>query len=114
MISTFLRLQLALRLYHWNTKIYSRHLASGTLYEKLDPMIDEFVEVASGQNVSIGLSDPVRCDLSRPPKDAEMVVMLKQFALFLKNLRVRSVDLKNLRDSMLSEVNRTLYLFRLH
>ena len=114
MIATFLQFQVALRLYHWNTKVYSRHLASGNLYQTLDGMIDEFVEVASGQRVSVGISDPVQFKLSRPPKDAEMVILLKQFGGFLENLRVRSVDLKNLRDSMLSEVNRTLYLFRLH
>lgn len=114
MISTFLRFQTALRLYHWNTKVYSRHIASGALYQTLDGMIDQFVEVASGQHVDVHVSKPVRFQLTRPPKDAEMVVVLKEFAAFLDHMRLRSVDLKNLRDSMLTEVNRTLYLFRLH
>lgn len=111
MISEFLCFQSALRLYHWNTRHYSRHLASGNLYTKLDGMIDEFVEVMRGQGLPT--HPMLKCHLARPPTDEEMVALLRAFRRLLKEMKLRSADLKNLRDAMVAEVNRTLYLFRL-
>ena len=41
----FMRLQNMLKLYHWSTRSYHRHQASDMLINKLDPLIDRFVEI---------------------------------------------------------------------
>jgi hypothetical protein len=45
----FLHFQNQLRLYHWNTKLYPRHVASGELYGKMDSFLDQFVEIYMGK-----------------------------------------------------------------
>jgi len=44
----FLCLLAQLRLFHWNTKSYAAHKAFGKTYEKLDTLIDDFVESWQG------------------------------------------------------------------
>ena len=111
-LKIFLSVQNELRLYHWNTKIYSRHIASGNLYEKLNDQIDRFIETLQGElgekikykNITL------QFDLNT---DDSIVDVLENFKEILKSLQDISIDLKNQRDDMYGEVNRTLYLFTL-
>ncbi len=63
-IHFFLQLRDQIKLYHWQTRVYSRHIATDKIVEKLDEAIDEYVEVyagkygrskVSGKNASITL-----------------------------------------------------------
>lgn len=114
MIDTFLQFQTYLRLYHWNTSSYARHVASGALYEKLDPLIDAFIETMQGQ-LKKGRIEYKPFKLSgKKLTDREILSLLRQFAKFLNGMKLSSTDLQNLRDEMLTEVQRTGYLFSLH
>lgn len=42
-----------IKLYHWTTGIYSRHVTSDKLYSKLQPSVDKFIEM-----FLIALADP--------------------------------------------------------
>jgi len=43
-ITGLLTLQNQLRIFHWQTTVYSEHTAFGTAYEALDDLIDSFIE----------------------------------------------------------------------
>ena len=116
----FLSFQQQVRLYHWGTKSYARHVSSGTLYEKMDTLIDTFIETMQGKlgkrqrieykNMTFTLSQM---------SDKDAALLLHEFIQFLENDlnrfldKVGDNDLKNIRDEMLSTLNQTLYLFSL-
>ena len=49
-IIELLTIQNQYRIFHWQTKSYSRHSAFGGVYGDLDGLIDEFVEVCMGKH----------------------------------------------------------------
>lgn len=113
MLAQLLQFQLLLRLYHWKTVSYARHTASGALYEKLDGLIDQFVETAQGVSRGQRLAyKPFRLD-GHVMDDRKMDRTLVEFAAFLEQLKLSHTDLQNLRDEMLAEVDKTKYLFTL-
>lgn len=117
LIERFLSFQQQIRLYHWTTRSYSRHVASGTLYESLDKQIDRFIETLQGRNTIKNVSLNMQI---RSMSDKEIVKELHSFCDFLakdieKMLDELSIssDLKNIRDEMISLTQQTLYLFSL-
>lgn len=115
----FLHCQTQIRLNHWSTTGDAEHRALGKLYDLLNDFIDEFVETMIGKpeyerpryqdDFCLGLNDPSVVDIK---------TYLAQFKVFLYSLSkqlnpVNDTDLLNLRDSILGEVNRTLYFLTL-
>ena len=43
-VNLFLGVQSQLKILHWQTKQYARHMAFGSTYDELDELIDAFVE----------------------------------------------------------------------
>lgn len=111
LVQELLQFQTQIRLYHWHTKSYPRHVASGDLYTKLDPLIDAMVE--SMQQFGRLSYKPFALK-GFAMTDATAVDSLKSFAQFLETLELPSTDLQNIRDEMLTNVHRTLYLFSFH
>jgi hypothetical protein len=52
-LRTLLYFQTNVRLYHWGTKLYARHIASGDLYKQLDTFTDKFVEIYIKENLTV-------------------------------------------------------------
>jgi hypothetical protein len=107
-----------LQLYHWQTRSHARHLASGSLYDALIEQIDEFMEVFMGRHHRIRL--PERCSLPLRSLDAKSAVSyLKDNIAFFSNLETflpalrTDTDLLSIRDLIVAEMNKTLYLFTL-
>jgi hypothetical protein len=48
-VNFFFGMREQIKLYHWQTKMYSRHKATDEVLEKLDKLIDMFVEVWMGK-----------------------------------------------------------------
>ena len=48
-IHFFLQLRTQIKLYHWQTRIYARHIATDKILEQLDTAIDSFVEIYLGK-----------------------------------------------------------------
>jgi hypothetical protein len=113
LITTFLSFQQQVRLYHWSTKQYARHVASDELYKKLDTLIDRFIETLQGKQGRLSYR---KITLSlHPLKETSINKVLKTFLKFLtKELDVSNDDdLTAIRDDMVELVNKTLYLFSL-
>ena len=120
LLTVFLSIQQQIRLYHWKTKSYPRHIASGTLYTTLDSLIDTFIETLQGKMDGKRIEyDSISINLYSVD-DSEIITILKDFKEFLvtdveKYLKngMSNTDLKNIRDEMLTKLNQTLYLFTL-
>lgn len=118
LLTTFLTFQNQVRIYHWRTRSYARHVSSGSLYDDIDKLIDQFIETLQGKTERITY-DQITVKLF-PLQDEEMVELLQNFAVFLEE-KVESYlkklgnsyELKNIRDEMLGKVNQTKFLFTL-
>ena len=113
---TLLNFQVSLKIYHWQTTIFSRHNATDKLYETISTLVDKFVEVFQGsRNKRIEFQPDCAIRLKNF-SDNNGKKLLIDFKSWLENdlpsyLISTDSDLFNLRDEMLSEVNKTLYLF---
>lgn len=109
----FLHVTNKLKMYHWSTKSYSRHIASQNLYDSLSENIDKFMETIQGiENKPVLVSNQSITFTNET--DDSIVLFLKQFAKWLKAiLPKKDTELSNIRDDMLNDVNKTLYLFTL-
>lgn len=113
-ILRMLQVQNQVKIYHFQTLSYARHLASDRLFTSLVNNIDRFAEVFQHmKRIKLKTSSFLPLyNLS----DKEMFDYLTDFAIWLESdlpklLSRKSVDLLNIRDEILADVNQTLYLF---
>ena len=119
-IHFFLHLRDQIKLYHWQTRVYARHIATDQILEKIEKNIDSFVEVyigkygrpkLTGAKAVITLHNLTEAGASRLIKAATKHL---QGALS-KSLRAGSdADLITIRDELMANLNQLLYLFTLH
>lgn len=116
LIEFFFEMLNTIKLYHWRTTSYAEHKATDELYEHLGEHIDKFVEVLLGKQI------PIRIDY---PKTTAAIYDLKTKEALIKKLRSynkvlssfneyldpnEDTDLLNIRDEMLGDINKTIYL----
>ena len=117
-IHFFLHLKDQIKLYHWQTRVYSRHIATDNVLEKLEKSIDSYVEIyigkygrpkMSGKNASITLHN-----LSEAGATRLIVAAVKYLqGPLTKTLKAIDTDLMNVRDEIVADLNQLLYLFTL-
>ena len=125
-ILTFFTILNQLKLYHWQTLSYPRHKASGDLYDNLDELFDKFIEVLHGRlliveksNYRIMLEENKTTIILKNMNDSngyELLLNIKKYleSSEFKNIINNSSELINIKDEMLGEVNKTIYLFSLN
>ena len=104
------------KLYHWKTYSYAEHEATDVLYAKLSKHVDEFVEVLLGKND--GAIQKMEKNLKMI--DAKNTNDLKKriyeyrdyFVSMNKIFDEKDSDLLNIRDEIIADLNRFLYLSR--
>lgn len=105
-----------IKLYHWKTSLYARHKGTDKFLEKFDKLLDQFIEVLSGcRNEKVHDSFNIKL-VSLTDKNAEKY--LADFRSWVSEklptfLYEHETDLLNLKDEILANVNRLIYLFRL-
>jgi hypothetical protein len=107
------------KLYHWQTLNYPRHIATNDLVTKLDANIDQFVEVYVGKYGRPKLSGKTSSIHLRNHSDKEAVALLKEAIDWLstvlpRKLKKTDTDLFNIRDTIVADLNQTLYMFTLN
>ncbi len=108
-----------IKLYHWQTMNYPRHIATNDLVTKLDTNIDQFVEVYIGRYGRPKLGGKTASIHLRNHSDKEAEKMLREAIDWLENdlprkLKRTDTELLNIRDTILQDLNQTLYLFTLN
>lgn len=117
-VKSFFHMLMNLRLYHWQTASYARHVAVGNLYDTLSELIDKFVEVYMGRYGRPMLEDGSMNISVKEMTDEKAHEYMQEYTYFLKkeipkHLKSTDTDLLNIRDEMLGEFNKVLYLFTL-
>jgi hypothetical protein len=117
-IHFFLHLRNQIKLYHWQTRVYSRHIATDKILESLDKHIDSFVEIyigkygrerVTGKNSIITLHN-----LNEPGATRLVSAAIKYLqGPLTKSLKPIDTDLMNIRDEIVGDLNQLLYLFTL-
>lgn len=109
-----------LKFYHWaGTDLYSRHSATDSLVNSLTEKLDKFIETMQGsENKKLIL--PKTSIIFSVETDLTIIKLLNNFKLWLVNSLPKllnsnnsNTDLLNIRDDILGDVNKTLYLFTL-
>lgn len=110
-VNFFLGLQNQFKILHWQTKGYARHKAFGEIYETLDSLIDEYVEICMGKHGRFILDNSSNTIQMTNLADLNIV----EFLQTAKNRLIgfsgelsqeRDTDLLNLRDEMLGSLNK--------
>jgi DNA-binding ferritin-like protein len=110
----FFTLQLNMKIYHWNTKSYSRHKASDEFGEKLLPLVDKFVEVFIGKYKAKPMPNIIKISEGFVTDDGSESLLEKAREYLEKlNSKINDSELLNIRDELLGEVNQALYLYQL-
>ena len=118
-IHFFINMREQIKLYHWQTRIYSRHKATDEVLESLDASIDKFVEVYMGKYKRPKLSSTTNTVKLQNLSETSIVKFVHNCIVYLekgitKGLSPQDTDLLNIRDEMLGELDQLLYLFTLH
>jgi hypothetical protein len=117
LLTNMLQMQSQYRIFHWQTKSYSEHKAFGKIYEILDENIDSFIETFMGKYGRIVTSPELEIEMQNYKDIASCVAVTDVYISFLTNinafLKPEDTDLFNIRDTILSDINRLKYLLTL-
>jgi hypothetical protein len=115
-----LNLRNQIKLYHWQTRIYARHVATDSVVDKLDELIDKYVEVYMGKYGRLRLSGTDAIIRLTNLTEAGVTKLVRAAINYMNGPLVKHLnketdtDLINLRDEMMGSLHQLLYLFTLH
>ena len=117
-IQFFFTMREQIKLYHWQTKSFSRHKATDEIIGKLDESIDKFVEVYMGKYGRPRLGPKTNSIKLSNMSESAAQKFIKGCIKAIQNMRSRlndrvDSDLINISDEMLADLNQLLYLFSL-
>jgi hypothetical protein len=114
----FLTLRTQIKIYHWQTLSYARHIASNDLLAKLDTNLDQFVEVFIGKYGRPKFGGKTANIHLNNFHDKDAPELIRNAIHWLENnlskkLKKTDTDLLNIRDTIVADLNQVLYLFTL-
>ncbi len=114
-MSHLLTIRNQVKLYHWQTGSFARHTATDNLTTALDTNIDAFVESYMGRYGRPKVSGSIKLhNFSESAAKAFVAKETKYLSSELpKKIGKDDTDLLNLRDTILGDLTKVLYLFTL-
>ncbi len=118
-INFFFQLREQIKLYHWQTKSFARHKATDDVIKALDESIDTYVETYMGKygrpkmTAATGAIRVTNYSESTIVKFIRAAIQHLQDPLVKRLDSKKDTDLFNIRDEMLGELNKLLYLLTL-
>lgn len=115
-ITNMLTLHNQFKVFHWQTQkkpgSYAQHIAFGTAYDELGPLIDDFIEIYQGKRGVIMGRDGFTLNLQN--LDDNPNAFIDEFISYFnqnipESLDETDTDLLNIRDEMLAILNQTKY-----
>lgn len=121
---TFLNFVNTIKLYHWRTLSYAEHKATDELFGNLQTNIDKFIEVFLGHiRAGAGATAPritvpsvFHITANNFESSQKLHAEVEKFRAFLINIdryigtAASNSDLNNIRDEILADVNKFMYL----
>ena len=115
-IIDLMQVQCQVKVFHWQTKIYAKHIALDGLFNAIIENIDEFTETAMGKYGRVDFSGvSYTFDNITDTGIANMIDGFIDTAIALDDKvdPKKDSDLLNLRDELLGKLNQTKYLLTL-
>lgn len=115
-VGKFMQFRNQIKLYHWKTHSFARHKTTDKFLSLFEGHIDRFVETMMGaKDKRVYDSFTIKFEAL---DDDKVIGSIKNFRDFLqkdlpKKVSKSDTDLLNIRDEILADVNRMLYLFTL-
>jgi DNA-binding ferritin-like protein len=114
-VRTFMEILTAIRIHHWSTTSYAQHKTTDDLYSKLEENIDRFIETLIGKNKKYPKIMSEHMQMFTFDTIGDIQASLFEFSEYLTSLcdvfdSKKDSDLLAIRDEMLADVNRHLYL----
>ena len=116
-VTNLLTLHNQFKVFHWQTQkkpgSYAQHIAFGTAYDDLTPLIDQFIEIYQGKKGVIMARNGFSFNLQN--LDDNPTAMIDEFVnYFTENVpsvldEKADTDLLNIKDEMLGILNQTKY-----
>jgi hypothetical protein len=114
----FLETLILLKLYHWKTYTYPAHVAIDGLYTSLNDNMDKFIEVLlgkSGERTNLMNKKSIALmDMNSLDNFKAKLYSFKSYLISLNQNKTMKMmfngDLFNIRDEILGDVNKLLYL----
>jgi len=105
--NALLHSQIQVHVYHLQTKSYSKHKALETFYEKIDDLLDQYIETFQGKYGI--LQDYKAIDIDNNPENC--VEYLKGLQRINNKTKIGYLDsdLDNIKDEINELINRTIY-----
>lgn len=114
-VSCMLTIRNQVKLYHWQTHSFARHMSTDDLTASLDTNIDKFVEVYMGKYGRPVVTGTIK--LHNFSESAGRAFVDHQTAWLMnvlpRKLKKTDTDLLNIRDEILADLNKTKFLFTL-
>ena len=113
---TFLEMLLMVKLFHWKTHSFATHKATDELYDSLNEHTDKFIEVLLGKTGNrIDLMNHKTISLIDLDSISKLKTKVESFKSYLVSLTdnrsiMTNTDLLNIRDEILGDMNKFLYL----
>ena len=117
-VAFFFQMRTQIKLYHWQTRLYSRHKASDDVLEKLDEHIDKYVEIYIGKYGRPKMDASTNTTTVQNLSEGSIIKYIHKYIAYMntvlvKRLKKDDTDLLSIRDEMVGELNQLLYLFML-
>jgi hypothetical protein len=115
-----LNLRNQIKLYHWQTRVYARHVATDSVVDKLDKLIDMYVEVYMGKYGRPKLSGTDAIIRLTNLSEAGVTKLVRAAITYMNGPLIKHLnkdmdtDLISIRDEMMGSLHQLLYLFTLH
>lgn len=119
LIGKFIYFKEQVRIFHWQTKEYPRHMAYGSFYSTLDDLTNTFIETYQSKKGRISFSGTGESVELKDIVDIKINDFINEFIEFLVvDLpdvldKDKDTDLLNIRDEILTAVNKLKYLLTL-
>lgn len=113
MVATeLLRIQNQLKVYHWQTNSYAKHMAFGGAYDGLGALIDDFVEILMGIEGIVAIA-PLKLANKNQLDEKEFILESIEIIKEFKSSLEEYPDLLNIADEMIAVLGKLKYLLTL-
>lgn len=102
-------LQIAVKMFHWQTRSYAVHIETGQLFGKIVDLTDDIIEQYMGVYGRPRMNSNASITIPNMTKSA-MVSMLRDGMTYLSRRMPRDTHIQNLRDELAGAMAKALYL----